>query len=161
MSGSRCFIRAWSSPPPSHVNGLRFYKLPLTFQSLRSCATAGSWSHSCLLLDSQSPICSAIFPWDREGKQVDRKKCLSLNRTCYFKAWVCLSAGMSTWLRLRGERWGPWGISLYSQPGDQLKANSGLWIQSRAGIFRSLAHETPEEWVDLEFSLKKRRLRVI
>lgn len=55
----------------------------------------------------------------------------------------------------------PGGISLYSQPGDQLKANGGLWIQSRAGIFKSLAHETPEEWVDLEFSLKKRRLRVI
>lgn len=41
------------------------------------------------------------------------------------------------------------------------KANGSLWIQSRAGIFKSLAHETPEEWVDLEFRLKKRRLRVI
>lgn len=59
---------------------------------------------------------------------------------------------------------GPWGnLSMLSAKGASsgLKANGSLWIQSRAGIFKSLAHETLEEWVDLEFSLKKRRLRVI
>jgi hypothetical protein len=163
MSGSQGFIRARSSPPPSHVNGLRFYKLPLTFQSLWSCVTAGRWSYSCLPLDSQNPICSEIFPWDREGKRADRERGLSLIWTCYFKAWVCLSTGMCACVsgcgrEVKGED--P-GDLCCSQPRDQFWAKGKQQFQSRAGIFKSLARETQEEWANLEFSLKKRRLRVI
>lgn len=164
MSGSRCFIRARSPPPPSHVNGLRFYKLPLTFQSLWSCVTAGSRSHSCLPLDFPHQICSEIFPWDIERKRVDREKGLSLIWTCNFQSLGVLErwdACVSVWLRQRGERWGPLGISWHSQPRDRFWAKGKQQFHSRAGLFKSLALETQEEWADLELSLKKRRLRVI
>ena len=147
-SSRRCFIRGWSSPPPSHVNSLRFNMLPLTFLSLWSCVTAGSWNHSCLPLDSQSSIFSALSSWDREEKQVDAEEVFALKWNSASSLSMFengTSEQLVAWKRYR--KWscecsaGASGKFCSSQPTVQVcMGREWPWVRRRASLLKGLAH---------------------